>query len=453
MWSSSNNAVATVNSSGSVTAVSAGTATITTTTQDGNKMATATITVNPNSNFTVYFYKPSNWGTGIKIYYWNALPTGVLANSTWPGINMTNAGNGWYSYTFTNVTSTNLIFNDGTTQSADLSRNKTGWYMNATWYDSNPGTGVAVTSVSLNPTSASLSVGATQQLTPTVLPTNATNKNVTYSSNNTAVATVNSSGLVTAVANGSAVITVTTVDGSKTSTCAVTVSTTSTGGTYYTIKNRWTSAYLSDAGTNVGYGSTVSSNSYKWQKIAIDATYFVLKNVATGELINIEGQTGTVQSNITDTAFWSAQWSGDYIDGTWTRLRNRWQSGNIIHVENQTGSAQYGNSQDGWFSTQWQLEPTTVGTGKSVVNKEETFTSEKVIGIYPNPSTDNFQVVLPELEKGDVASITVSDMNGRTVLTEKLSASGQINHHLSSGIYIVKIVSKDLNVTKKLIVK
>jgi len=452
-WSSNNPAVATVNSSGLVTAVSAGTVTITATSQEGNKTATAVITVNPGTNFTVYFYKPSTWGTGIKIYYWSALPAGVLANATWPGVNMTNAGNGWYSYTFTNITSTNLIFNDGTTQSADLSRNKTGWYMNATWYDSNPGAGIAVTSVSLSPASASLNVGATQQLTPTVLPSNATNKAVTYTSNNTSVATVNSSGLITAVANGTATITVTTADGNKTSLCAVSVSTTPTGGTYYTIKNRWTGAYLSDAGTNVGYGTTVSGNSYKWQKIAIDATYFVLKNVSTGELINIEGQTGSVQCNITDTTFWSAQWSSDYIDGTWTRLRNRWQSGNIIHVENQTGSAQYGNSQDGWYSVQWQLEPTTVGTGKFALKIDEVSETEKMVAIYPNPSTDNFQVLLPELEAGDSALITVSDMNGRTVLTDRLSASGQINHHLSSGIYIVHIVSKDAQVTKKLIIK
>ncbi|WP_276379042.1 Ig-like domain-containing protein [Flavobacterium sp. H4147] len=452
IWSSSNTSVATVNSSGFVTAVSAGTATITATTQDGNKTSSATITVNPNTNFTVYFYKPSNWGTGIKIYYWSALPSGVLADASWPGVNMTNAGNGWYSYTFTNVTSTNLIFNDGTNQTADLSRNKTGWYMNNVWYDSNPGTGVAVTSVSLSPTTASLNVGGTQQLTPTVLPSNATNKSVTYSSNNTSVATVNTSGLITAVANGTATITVTTVDGSKTSTCTVTVSTAPSGGSYYTIKNRWTGAYLSDAGTNTGYGTTVSGNNYKWQKIAIDATYFVLKNVATGELMNIEGQTGSAQCNITDTTFWSAQWSSDYIDGTWTRLRNRWQTGNIIHIENQTGSAQYGNSQDGWYSAQWQLEPTTVGTSKSALNIGEAFT-EPVIGIYPNPATNNeFHILMPELTNGN-AEISVTDMNGRTVLTERLSSSGQINHHLSSGIYIVNIVSKDFNVTKKLIVK
>lgn len=453
-WASSNTAIATVNSAGLVTAVAAGSATITATTQDGNKTSSAAINVNPNTSFTVNFYKPSNWGTGIKIYYWSALPTGVLADASWPGVNMTNSGNGWYSYTFTNVTSTNLIFNDGTSQTADLSRNKTGWYMNGTWYDSNPGTGIAVTSVSLSPSTAPLNVGGTQQLTPTILPSNATNKSVTYSSNNTAVATVNTSGLITAVANGTATITVSTVDGNKTSTCVVTVSTTQTGGSYITIKNRWTGAYLYDAGTNVGYGTTVSGNSYKWQKIAIDATYFVLKNAATGELINIENQTGTVQCNITDTTFWSAQWSSDYIDGTWTRLRNRWQTGNIIHVENQTGSAQYGNSQDGWYSAQWQLEPTTVGTSKMALNIEESSATEKTISIYPNPSINNeFNVLLPELVAGDTALISVSDMNGRTVLTENLSTSGKIDHHLASGIYIVNIVSKDLKTTKKLIVR
>jgi uncharacterized protein YjdB len=84
-------------------------------------------------------------------------------------------------------------------------------------------TNVAVTGVTVSPTSTTLNVGATQQLTATVQPSNATNKNVTWSSSNTAIATVNSSGLVTAVAAGSTTITVTTVDGNKTATSAITV--------------------------------------------------------------------------------------------------------------------------------------------------------------------------------------------------------------------------------------
>lgn len=55
-------------------------------------------------------------------------------------------------------------------------------------------------------------VGNTLQLTANILPVNATNKNVTWSSGNSAVATVNAQGLVTAVAPGTANITVTTQD-------------------------------------------------------------------------------------------------------------------------------------------------------------------------------------------------------------------------------------------------
>ena len=78
------------------------------------------------------------------------------------------------------------------------------------------------TSVTLNSNSESIEIGETFQLTETVLPANATNKSVTWSSSNTSVATV-VGGLVTGVAVGSAAITVTTVDGGKTATCAITV--------------------------------------------------------------------------------------------------------------------------------------------------------------------------------------------------------------------------------------
>ena len=82
---------------------------------------------------------------------------------------------------------------------------------------------IHVTSVSLDKTSLELTEGNTAQLTATVLPDNATNKNVTWSSNAPGVATVDSSGKVTAVAPGTATITVTTADGGKTATCVVTV--------------------------------------------------------------------------------------------------------------------------------------------------------------------------------------------------------------------------------------
>ena len=83
---------------------------------------------------------------------------------------------------------------------------------------------VAVSSVKLNKTEATLTEkGQTVQLTATVEPSTATNKNVIYTTDNKAVATVTSDGLVTAVANGTADITVTTEDGNRTAVCKVTV--------------------------------------------------------------------------------------------------------------------------------------------------------------------------------------------------------------------------------------
>ena len=66
-------------------------------------------------------------------------------------------------------------------------------------------------------------MGDSETLNATVQPDKATNKNVTWSSDNADVATVDEYGKVTAVAVGKATITVTTEDGGKEATCTVTV--------------------------------------------------------------------------------------------------------------------------------------------------------------------------------------------------------------------------------------
>jgi transglutaminase/protease-like cytokinesis protein 3 len=82
---------------------------------------------------------------------------------------------------------------------------------------------VDVTGVSLNKNTLSLAVGANETLTATVLPTNATNQSVTWSSNAPSIADVDNTGVVTVVAAGTAVITATTTDGGFTATCTVNV--------------------------------------------------------------------------------------------------------------------------------------------------------------------------------------------------------------------------------------
>ena len=82
---------------------------------------------------------------------------------------------------------------------------------------------VAVTGVSLNSSSLNLKIGDTSTLTATVLPAKADNKQVTWSSNNESVATVDQNGKVTAIGVGSTSVIVTTVDGGFTASCTVNV--------------------------------------------------------------------------------------------------------------------------------------------------------------------------------------------------------------------------------------
>ena len=83
--------------------------------------------------------------------------------------------------------------------------------------------GSTVTGVSVSSSSTTIGIGGTSQLTALVSPANATDQNVSWSSSNSAIVTVNSSGLVTGVALGSATIIVTTDDGGFTDACDIMV--------------------------------------------------------------------------------------------------------------------------------------------------------------------------------------------------------------------------------------
>lgn len=87
-------------------------------------------------------------------------------------------------------------------------------------YPANGGTPVQPTGISLNKTTASVQVGKTTQLNASLEPYGATGT-VTWSSNNTSIATVNNSGLVTGKTVGEAVITATC--GTYSASCTVTV--------------------------------------------------------------------------------------------------------------------------------------------------------------------------------------------------------------------------------------
>lgn len=125
---------------------------------------------------------------------------------------------------------------------------------------------IPVTGVTISQTSATLADGETLDLNATVAPSNASNKSVSWTSSNTSVATVNSSGLVTAQSAGSATITVTTADGNKTATCAITVSSTPPSqspypsGVPHAIPGTIASINYDNGGEGVAYHDASSGN-------------------------------------------------------------------------------------------------------------------------------------------------------------------------------------------------
>ena len=89
------------------------------------------------TGLTVHYKRPSTWTKTPKIHYWNVVPT--KPQTTWPGLAMTDEGDGWYLYTIEGGTSASIIFNnDSSPQTGNLTRDKEGWYKDGVWTDVNP---------------------------------------------------------------------------------------------------------------------------------------------------------------------------------------------------------------------------------------------------------------------------------------------------------------------------
>ena len=213
-WKSSNTSVATV-SNGKVTAVKAGSATITVTTEDGGKTATCEVTVNAKvypvtgvslNQTSVSLTEGDDFDLTATVYPSNATNKKVTWSSS--DTSVASVKNGMVVAIKPGTAIITVTTEDGNkTATCEI-------IVSERFYP--------VTGVSLNVTNATLTVGETLVLTATVLPSNATNKNLTWSSSKETVATV-IDGKIHALTIGSATITVKTEYGKFSSTCNVIV--------------------------------------------------------------------------------------------------------------------------------------------------------------------------------------------------------------------------------------
>lgn len=136
-----------------------------------------------------------------------------------------------------------------------------------------PAANISVTGVSLNKKDEFLEAGHSLNLTATVVPSNASDKMITYSSNNLNVAKVDNSGKVTAVSAGIATITVQTRNGNKTASCNIKVyqKNVAIGSGYKVLKLFGTNRNIDLNNGEVKNGSKIhlwndnNSNAQKWR--------------------------------------------------------------------------------------------------------------------------------------------------------------------------------------------
>lgn len=217
-WESSDTSVATVTAAGVVTGRAGGRATITATTSGGQK-AYCTVTVSQGAT-AVNLDKTSLNLYATQVVTLNASPEPITAttnNYTWKSSN------------------TSVVTVIGTGRSARVTAVKSGTAtITVTLGSISTKCTVKVTaktdvkSVSI-PSKLAMLKGETKAVDATILPSNASNKDVTWTTSNASVATVTAYGVVKAVGTGTAVITVKTKDGGKTDSCNITVTQKATG--------------------------------------------------------------------------------------------------------------------------------------------------------------------------------------------------------------------------------
>ncbi len=238
---------------------------------------------------------------------------------------------------------------------------------------------VEVTGVIVTPANTGIVVGNTKQLTANVQPTNATNKNITWSSSNNNIATVDNNGLVTALSVGDVIISATTQEGNFTDICNVSVQSSTVAVTGVSV---------SPTNTDIMVGNTK-------------------------QLVPKVTPTNATNTNVT----WSSS------NSTIAKV----DAGGVVTAVAPGVATITVTTVDGGFNATCRV---TVKSASGIDNAD----SDNLM-IYPNPAQDILYVVLDGALKVEIYN-TVGDKVLDTFDTDAISVS-----YLPSGIYIVKITT------------
>ena len=279
-WESSNSGIALVDN-GKVVAVKSGECTITLTI-DG-KTATCVVTVTPKATEPVKV-EPKNVSlskNSASIYIGDSvtLKATVTPNEA-ENKNITWTSSDSNVATVYNGTVTGKASGTATITATTVNGKKATCKVTVSKKPEEPPKTISTTSISVSKGSVTLYIGENATISATVSPDNATNKNITWSSSNNAIATV-SNGKITAVSEGTATITAK-ASGGQTATCTVTVNKKVQAFT-------WSVISQSDCPLNISneFDNYILSGSAKTLAISKDGYTYVMIKVAGGNKVSV----------------------------------------------------------------------------------------------------------------------------------------------------------------------
>lgn len=363
-------------------------------------------TFNPIPDIIVYCKRPTNWATPLKIHYWNALPTGVYANTTWPGVNMTQVcpGSDWWYFKFSGITFTNLIFNDGNgKQTIDLSATQTAYYDNG-WLATIPDITSPNAVITATPTAGVMPL-AVNFSAASSSSCNQLNYFWDFGDGSTLSTGINAtaSHTYTAAGNYKALLTVTDQSG-KTDTASQMINVSATAISM--------TLHLKPPAT-----WTNNPNMYFWN---------------------------TTPASLTTT--WPGVPMVSEGNGWWKYTLNGANCANIIFNNNTSPqTADLYRCGDGWYDNGW----TTFSAVSARSIAAPTFR------VYPNPAKDYVQVQIPLSYNSNPIEISVYDVVGKQLIKMQTNAAVQkvFVGKLAAGVYTISISSSNRNLYNGVFVK
>ena len=331
--------------------------------------------------------------------------------------------------------------------------------------------------IMLTPTNSTLNSGNTKQLSAIIWPKEIANATITWSSNNTAVATVSETGLVSAIADGNAIISGSILGGTKIATANITISPLSTTTELDNCDEltNWKPSTLSLNNTDKLQGTNclefTGTASAEFQKV-FTPTFNSGATLENGllkfwyyvsdinKVVKVYVEIGSAGKADTDELSWKL--SG-LVTG-WNQITLQTSNASKLGYPNLNAINWfriYDSSKPSSITTRLdalQLGPDNLlstNNGKSHSHSDE---NKNSINIYPNPYKNGIlNVDLFGFESMKNVNLKISTIKGQLIYQEQLTNKSHVELNLSGklteSVYFISVVSGKTEVIKKLITK